>query len=95
MHRPDGAGPELIVQTNDRMYKGEIYYGERHGFVFGDGTLHGTRECDHRSSGETRISVTIWLIDYNEANFDRLSPSSIFSDSVALSDMALMMMLRR
>lgn len=73
LHRPDGAGPELIVQTNDRMYKGEIYYGERHGFVFGDGTLHGTRECDHRSSGETRISVTIWLIDYNEANFDRLA----------------------
>ena len=62
---PDDAGPELVVE-NKR--KGEVYYGEDYGMLVGDGTRHGTRECDHRANKGVRITASIYLADLTKEN---------------------------
>ena len=62
---PDDAGPELIVEADK---KGEVYYGSNAGVLVGDGTRHGTRECDHRAKRGVRITCSIYLADLNENN---------------------------
>ena len=62
---PPEAGPELIVE-GDR--KGEVYYGKDAGILVGDGTRHGTRECDHRASRGVRITASIYLADLTKGN---------------------------
>lgn len=77
IHSPDNAGPELIVE-GDR--KGEIYYGSNAGVLVGDGTRHGTRECDHRAYRGVRITCSIYLSDVTEDNLEILAgdTTSIF-----------------
>mmetsp|Transcript_9919 Transcript_9919/g.17243 ORF Transcript_9919/g.17243 Transcript_9919/m.17243 type:complete len:481 (-) Transcript_9919:92-1534(-) len=67
---PEGAGPELIVE-NGR--KGETYYGKNAGVLVGDGTRHGTRECDHRAKRQVRITASIYLADATKENLDILA----------------------
>ena len=40
------------------------------GILVGDGTRHGTRECDHRASQKVQITAFIYLADLNEGNLD-------------------------
>lgn len=64
---PDDAGPELVVENDGR--KGEVYYGSgEYGILVGDGTRHGTRECDHRSNKGVRITASIYLADLTKEN---------------------------
>ncbi len=74
---PENAGPELIVE-GDR--KGEIYYGSNAGILVGDGTRHGTRECDHRAYRGVRITCSIYLSDVTRDNLEILAgdTTSIF-----------------
>jgi len=46
----------------------------------GDGTRHGTRECDHRHNRGVRISCSIYLSDVTEDNLEILAgdTTSIF-----------------
>lgn len=62
---PAEAGPELVIES-DR--KGEVYYESNAGVLVGDGTRHGTRECDHRESRGVRITASIYLADLTEDN---------------------------
>ena len=68
VYSPEGAGPELIVESEDEVRRGEVHYGTNAGILVGDGTRHGTRECDHRSSREVRITASIYLADLNDDN---------------------------
>lgn len=68
---PEGAGPELVVENEQR--KGETYYGSNAGILVGDGTRHGTRECDHRSSRGVRITCSIYLADVTKDNLSILA----------------------
>eukprot|EP00985_Skeletonema_marinoi_P028848 scaffold26137_cov80-Skeletonema_marinoi.AAC.1 len=74
---PDQAGPELIVEGD---FKGEIYYGSNAGILVGDGTRHGTRECDHRAYRGVRIACSIYLSDVTKDNLETLAgdTTSIF-----------------
>lgn len=74
---PDDAGPELIVEGD---MKGEIYYGSNAGILVGDGTRHGTRECDHRANHGVRITTSIYLSDVTRDNLEILAgdTTSIF-----------------
>lgn len=63
---PNEAGPELVIENDGR--KGEVYYGKDYGILVGDGTRHGTRECDHRSNRGVRITASIYLADLTEEN---------------------------
>ena len=74
---PEDAGPELVVEGKQ---KGEVYYGSNAGILVGDGTRHGTRECDHRAKRGVRITCSIYLADPTEDNLDILSDdtTSIF-----------------
>jgi hypothetical protein len=74
---PEDAGPELIVEGHR---KGEIYYGDNAGILVGDGTRHGTRECDHRHNRGVRISCSIYLSDVTKDNLEILAgdTTSIF-----------------
>jgi hypothetical protein len=64
---PEDAGPELVVEHDGR--KGEVYYGSGgYGILVGDGTRHGTRECDHRSNRGVRITASIYLADLTKEN---------------------------
>ena len=79
---PEGGGPELIVETEDKMRRGEVYYGTNAGVLMGDGTRHRTRECDYRASRQARITASIYLVDLNDSNLHNLmsytpSPFSI------------------
>ncbi|KAL7549056.1 hypothetical protein ACHAWF_012324 [Thalassiosira exigua] len=76
---PPDAGPELVVE-NDRRGKGEVYYGSNAGVLVGDGTRHGTRECDHRAKREVRVACSIYLADPTEDNLETLAgdATSIF-----------------
>ncbi|KAL7542150.1 hypothetical protein ACHAXR_011563 [Thalassiosira sp. AJA248-18] len=67
---PEDAGPELVVE-NER--KGEVYYGSNAGVLVGDGTRHGTRECDHRAKRGVRITCSIYLADPTRDNLDILA----------------------
>ena len=60
--------------------KGETYYGTNAGVLVGDGTRHGTRECDLRSNRGVRITASIYLADVTEDNVDILAgdTTSIF-----------------
>ena len=40
------------------------------GILVGDGTRHGTRECDRRASQKVQITAFIYLADLNEGNLD-------------------------
>lgn len=62
---PEDAGPELVVEGDK---KGELYYGTNAGVLVGDGTRHGTRECDHRAKRGVRITCSIYLADLNKNN---------------------------
>lgn len=62
---PEDAGPELIVENGRR---GEVYYGSDYGILVGDGTKHGTRECNHRAKKGVRITASIYLADLTEEN---------------------------
>lgn len=62
---PEDAGPELVVEN---VRKGEVHYGSNAGILVGDGTRHGTRECDHRAKRGVRITCSIYLADLNEKN---------------------------
>eukprot|EP00581_Thalassiosira_minuscula_P008869 CAMPEP_0183706800 /NCGR_PEP_ID=MMETSP0737-20130205/3544_1 /TAXON_ID=385413 /ORGANISM="Thalassiosira miniscula, Strain CCMP1093" /LENGTH=514 /DNA_ID=CAMNT_0025934311 /DNA_START=76 /DNA_END=1617 /DNA_ORIENTATION=+ len=76
IYSPDDAGPELIVESGDGSgggKKGETYYGTNAGVLVGDGTRHGTRECDHRAKKEVRITCSIYLADPTEENLDILA----------------------
>ena len=74
---PADAGPELIVEGD---MKGEIYYGSNAGILVGDGTRHGTRECDHRANHGVRITTSIYLSDVTRDNLEILAgdTTSIF-----------------
>ena len=78
IHSPEDAGPELIVEDDER--KGEVYYGSNAGILVGDGTRHGTRECDHREKRGVRITTSIYLADPTRKNLDTLAgdTTSIF-----------------
>ena len=71
IHSPDDAGPELYI-VNDDEKRGEVRYGSNAGILVGDGTKHGTKECDHRSLREVRISCSIYLADLTEENLDAI-----------------------
>ncbi len=70
---PDGAGPELVVEDDKRGRKGETYYGSNAGILVGDGTRHGTRECDHRAGRGVRIACSIYLADVTKDNLSILA----------------------
>lgn len=70
---PDGAGPELVVENDEKERKGETYYGSNAGILVGDGTRHGTRECDHRSGRGVRITCSIYLADVTKDNLSILA----------------------
>ena len=70
---PEGAGPELVVENDDKARKGETYYGSNAGILVGDGTRHGTRECDHRSHRGVRITCSIYLADVTKDNLSILA----------------------
>jgi len=76
---PEDAGPELVVANGDGR-RGETYYGGNAGVLVGDGTMHGTRECDHRSSRGVRITASIYLADVTRDNLSTLAgdTTSIF-----------------
>ena len=82
IHSPEGAGPELIVEgeKKGKDLKGETYYGSNSGVLVGDDTRHGTRECDHRSKHEVRITTSIYLADATKENIGILAgdTTSIF-----------------
>ncbi|KAL9180641.1 hypothetical protein ACHAXT_011094 [Thalassiosira profunda] len=79
---PDDAGPELVVENErqGRNAKGEVYYGSNAGILVGDGTRHGTRECNHRPYKGVRITASIYLADPTKQNLDILAgdTTSIF-----------------
>ena len=68
IYSPEDSGPELIVESEDEVRRGEVHYGTNAGILVGDGTRHGTRECDHRASREVRITASIYLADLNDGN---------------------------
>ena len=76
---PEGAGPELVVQSDSKR-RGEIRYGADVGVIVGDETFHGTRECDHRAHRGFRLACTIYLADLNEKSLSGLArdESSVF-----------------
>ncbi|KAL7546267.1 hypothetical protein ACHAWF_009602 [Thalassiosira exigua] len=76
---PEGAGPELVVE-GDRSRKGEVHYRSDAGILVGDGTRHGTRECDHRAVQGVRITCSIYLADATEDILDTIAgdTTSIF-----------------
>ena len=67
---PEDGGPELIVETEDKVRRGEISYGTNAGILVGDGTRHGTKECDHRADRHVRITAFVYLVDLNDDNLD-------------------------
>ncbi len=76
---PEDAGPELVVANGDGR-RGETHYGNNSGVLVGDGTMHGTRECDHRNSRGVRITASIYLADVTRDNLGTLAgdTTSIF-----------------
>ena len=76
---PGGAGPELVVADGEGR-RGETYYGSNGGVLVGDGTMHGTRECDHRPRRGVRITASIYLADVTRENLGTLAgdTTSIF-----------------
>ena len=79
IHSPEDAGPELIVESDERG-KGEVYYGRNAGILVGDETRHGTRECDHSANQGVRITASIYLADVTKENVGILAgdTTSIF-----------------
>jgi hypothetical protein len=79
IHSPLDAGAELYIE-NDEERRGEVKYGSNAGILVGDGTRHGTKECDHRSQREVRITCSIYLADVTEDNLSILAgdTTSIF-----------------
>jgi hypothetical protein len=79
IHSPDKAGAELYIENDDER-RGQVHYGSNAGILVGDGTRHGTRECDHRSQREVRITCSIYLADVTEDNLNILAgdTTSIF-----------------
>jgi hypothetical protein len=75
IHSPDNAGAELYIE-NDEERRGEVQYGSNAGILVGDGTRHGTKECDHRSQHEVRITCSIYLADVTDDNLDILAADS-------------------
>lgn len=75
---PEQGGPELVVEGDDK--RGETYYGSNAGILVGDGTRHGTRECDHRPYKGVRITASIYLADVTKENLSILASdtTSIF-----------------
>eukprot|EP00984_Skeletonema_dohrnii_P016714 scaffold7470_cov84-Skeletonema_dohrnii-CCMP3373.AAC.5 len=67
IHSPVDSGAELYVE-NDEERRGELQYGSNHGILVGDGTRHGTKECDHRSHREVRITCSVYLADVTDDN---------------------------
>ncbi|KAL3810922.1 hypothetical protein ACHAXA_008772 [Cyclostephanos tholiformis] len=76
---PEDAGPELVVANGDGR-RGETFYGTNAGVLVGDGTMHGTRECNHRASRGVRITASIYLADVTRDNLSILAgdTTSIF-----------------
>ena len=83
VYSPEGAGPELNV-AGERNVKGHITeaypivgtivkYDPEYGVLVGDGTLHGTRECDHRPEEEIRVVVSVYLADLSDDNEDNVA----------------------
>ncbi|EJK53591.1 hypothetical protein THAOC_26942, partial [Thalassiosira oceanica] len=81
INSPEDGGPELIFETEDKMRRGEVYYGANAGILVGDGTRHRTRECDHRASHQVRITAFIYLVDLNDDNLHDVIAYSPFSIS--------------
>eukprot|EP00578_Thalassiosira_sp_NH16_P024915 CAMPEP_0181100058 /NCGR_PEP_ID=MMETSP1071-20121207/12992_1 /TAXON_ID=35127 /ORGANISM="Thalassiosira sp., Strain NH16" /LENGTH=527 /DNA_ID=CAMNT_0023182765 /DNA_START=192 /DNA_END=1775 /DNA_ORIENTATION=- len=72
IHSPEDAGPELVVE-GEKYEKGEVYYGSNAGVLVGDGTRHGTRECDHRAKRGVRITCSIYLANPTKDNLSILA----------------------
>jgi len=75
IHSPVDSGAELYV-GNDEGRRGELQYGSNHGVLVGDGTRHGTKECDHRSHREVRVTCTVYLADVTDDNLALIAGDS-------------------
>ncbi|KAL3811945.1 hypothetical protein ACHAXA_007225 [Cyclostephanos tholiformis] len=64
---PEDAGPEFVVVNRNGM-RGETFYGTNAGVLVRDGTMHGTRDCDHCMSWGVRITASIYLVDVMRDN---------------------------
>ena len=81
LYSPEDAGPELKVVGNryNEMEESEeqvgtnIKYDSKYGVLVGDGTWHGTRECDHRPTGDIRIVMSVYVADLTEDNLEKVS----------------------
>lgn len=61
------------VAIEDDDVTTNIKYDANYGVLVGDGTWHGTRECDHRPDDDVRIVLSIYLADVTEGNIENLS----------------------
>jgi hypothetical protein len=84
LHSPEGADAELQVVGERRKPKQpdneklvrvatKYKYNETYGVLVGDGTWHGTRECDHRPTGDIRAVMSVYLADLTEDNLERIA----------------------
>ena len=84
LHSPNGADPELQVigkrrkpkqPENEKLVRvaTKYKYNETYGVLVGDGTWHGTRECNHRPTGDIRAVMSVYLADLTEDNLERVA----------------------
>ena len=73
---PDGADAELTVagmKNHTSIVGASVKYDPSFGVLVGDKALHGTRECNHRSEGNIRMVMSIYLADIDEDNIQQVS----------------------
>lgn len=98
LHSPENAEEELRVvgerikpnvtdpeDEEEVKVETKIKYNEKYGVLVGDGTWHGTRECDHRPTGDIRIVFSVYLVDLVRPAGSKTASSMIWIRTLTLS----------
>ena len=68
--------PELTVIEEDDLgnrRRGQVKYAPEFGVLNGDDAMHATNECNHRTIDSVRITVSIFLVQMEEASLEQVA----------------------